>query len=70
MHYWTKSSVTLPHVYAFDAGKTFPGTSLFEYVGDLHAKGIQIDWNVGAADVHVHCNPAPCHSRLVFGMGT
>jgi len=47
-----------PDFYAFDGGKQFVGASLFDYIRDLHSSGLQTEWHVGPADVHVHCAAA------------
>ena len=50
--------VTTNNFYSFDAGKRFDGASLVDAIRMAHARGVQIDWNIGTVDTHVGCGMA------------
>jgi len=50
--------VLAPDFYAFDGGKSFPGTSLVDYVKTLHHSGYSFVWTVPNPTVRTACNTA------------
>lgn len=47
--------LTTTSFYAFDGGKRYAGTELVDLVRDAHARGIQLNWSLGAFDTKVGC---------------
>ena len=50
--------LTTRSFYSFDGGKRFAGGELLEVVRDTHARGLQLNWNIGPIDIHLGCNMA------------
>ena len=50
--------LTTRSFYAYDVGKRFDGTELADLVRDAHARGVQLNWNIGAVDTHLGCGTA------------
>jgi hypothetical protein len=51
-------SVTTPDFYAYDGGKRFDGTALFDLIKTGHSQGKKWQWSVTEPDVHVACDLA------------
>ena len=39
--------LTARSFYSFDGGKRFAGGGLLEVVRNMHARGVQLNWNIG-----------------------
>lgn len=50
--------LTTRSFYSFDGSKRFTEGELLEVVRDMHARGVQLNWNIGTIDIHLGCNMA------------
>lgn len=50
--------LTTRSFYSFDGGKRFAGRELLKVVRDTHARGVQLNWNIGTIDIHLGYNMA------------
>jgi len=50
--------VTTSSFYSFDGGKRYLGTELVDVVRDAQARGVQLNWSVGALDTDRGCDVA------------
>ena len=50
--------VTTDSFYAFEVGRRLEETALVDLVRDSHARGVQLNWNIGPIDARVDCNIA------------